>query len=40
MVKIQKANRDLQQMQYTVQKIVCPQDMLHTELFPNIEKKT
>lgn len=25
-------------MQYTVQKIVCPQDLMHTEIFPNIEK--
>ena len=25
-------------MQYTVQKIVCPQDLMHTEILPNIEK--
>ena len=26
-------------MQYTVQKIVCPQDHMHTEIFPNIDLK-
>lgn len=38
-IKIQNATRDIKQLQYTMQQIVCPQEQMHTELEPNGVKK-